>query len=158
MTSTYLSFTIHGELYAIQVEKVLEVLEKQEFTKIPNAPPVIQGILNFRGNAVPLYETRIKFNLPARPADENFVIVVIDLLVGNDSYHVGAIVDKVQDVITLEENEIKPVPPMSKEFNAEFLKGIAKRDNHFIMLIDVDKIFSSSEIKEIKHVSKNKKN
>jgi purine-binding chemotaxis protein CheW len=154
MTSTYLSFTIYGELYAIQVEKVLEVLEKQEFTKVPNAPPVIQGILNFRGSAVPLYETRTKFNLPARPADTNFVIVVIDMMVGNDSYQIGAIVDKVQDVITLEENEIKPVPPMSKEFNAEFLKGIAKRDDNFILLIDVDKIFSSSEIKEIKHISK----
>jgi purine-binding chemotaxis protein CheW len=154
MTSTYLSFTIYGDLYAIQVEKVLEVLEKQEFTKVPNAPPVIQGILNFRGNAVPLYETRTKFNLPARQTDSNFVIVVIDMLVGNDSYQIGAIVDKVQDVITLDESEIKPVPPMSKEFNAEFLKGIVKHDNHFIMLIDVDKIFSSSEIKEIKHVSK----
>jgi purine-binding chemotaxis protein CheW len=158
MTSTYLSFTIFGELYAIPVEKVLEVLEKQEFTKVPNAPPVIKGILNFRGNAVPLYETRIKFNLPVRSDDTNFVIVVIDLMVGNDSYHVGAIVDKVQDVITLEENEIKPVPPMSKEFNAEFLKGIAKRDDQFILLIDVDKIFSSSEIKEIKNVRKSKNN
>jgi purine-binding chemotaxis protein CheW len=157
MTSTYLSFTIYGDLYAIQVEKVLEVLEKQEFTKVPNSPPVIQGILNFRGNAVPLYETRTKFNLPARPADSTFVIVVIDMLVGNDSYQIGAIVDKVQDVITLDENEIKPVPPMSKEFNAEFLKGIVKHENHFIMLIDVDKIFSSSEIKEIKHASKKAK-
>ena len=154
MTSTYLSFTIYGELYAVQVEKVLEVLEKQEFTKVPNAPPVIMGILNFRGSAVPLYETRIKFNLPERTPDTGFVIVVIDLAVGNDTYHVGAIVDKVQDVIALNDDEIKPVPPMSKEFNAEFLRGIVKRDNHFIMLIDVDKIFSSSEIKEIKHVSK----
>lgn len=154
MTSTYLSFTIFDELYAIPVEKVLEVLEKQEFTKVPNAPPVIKGILNFRGNAVPLYETRTKFNLPARSEDENLVIVIIDLRVENDSYHVGAIVDKVQDVITLEEKDIKPVPPMSKEFNAEFLKGIAKSDNNFILLIDVDKIFSSSEIKEIKNVSK----
>jgi purine-binding chemotaxis protein CheW len=157
MTSTYLSFTIYGELYAIQVEKVLEVLEKQEFTKVPNAPPVIQGIINFRGNAVPLYETRTKFNLPAREPVSNFVIIVIDLLVGNDNYQVGAIVDKVQNVITLDEDEIKPVPPMSKEFNAEFLKGIAKNNNQFILLIDVDKIFSSSEIKEIKHVSKKAK-
>jgi len=154
MTSTYLSFTIYGELYAIQVEKVLEVLEKQEFTKVPNAPPVIKGILNFRGSAVPLYETRTKFNLPERTPDTGFVIVVIDLAVGNDTYHVGAIVDKVQDVISLKDDEIKPVPPMSKEFNAEFLKGIVKRNNHFIMLIDVDRIFSSSEIKEIKTVSK----
>jgi len=154
MTSTYLSFTIYGELYAVEVEKVLEVLEKQEFTKVPNAPPVIQGILNFRGNAVPLYETRTKFNLPARAVDENFVIVVINLVVNNDSYHVGAIVDKVQDVLALNDNEIKPVPPMSKEFNAEFLKGISKRNNQFILLIDVDKIFSSSEIKEIRKISK----
>jgi purine-binding chemotaxis protein CheW len=157
MTSTYLSFTISEELYAVQVEKVLEVLEKQDYTKVPNAPPVIKGILNFRGNAIPLYETRTKFNLPVRDENENFVIIVIDLVVDNESYHIGAIVDKVQDVITLDDNEIKAVPQMSKEFNAEFLKGIAYRENHFILLINVDKIFTSSEIKEIKHVSKRSK-
>jgi purine-binding chemotaxis protein CheW len=154
MTSTYLSFTIHGDLYAIPVEKVLEVLEKQDFTKLPNSPPVIQGILNFRGNAVPLYDSRIKFNLPERKSDESYVIIVIDLMVENDSIHVGAIVDKVQDVITLSEKEIKQVPPMSKEFNAEYLNGIANLNDQFILLMDVDKIFSSSEKKEIKKVSK----
>lgn len=154
MTSTYLAFTISGELYAVQVEKVLEVLEKQDYTKVPNAPPVIKGILNFRGNAIPLYETRTKFNLPVRGEDDNFVIMVIDLVVENESFHIGAIVDKVQDVISLDDNEIKAVPPMSKEFNAEFLNGIAYRDNQFILLINVDKIFTSIEIKEIKHTSK----
>jgi purine-binding chemotaxis protein CheW len=156
MTSTYLSFTIYGDLYAVPVEKVLEVLEKQEFTIVPNAPPVIKGILNFRGNAIPLYDSRTRFNLPEREADSNFVIVVIDLLVGNDSYHVGAIVDKVQDVLLLRENDIEPVPPMSKEFNAEYLKGIANIDDKYILLIDVDKIFSSSEKKEIRTVATKK--
>jgi purine-binding chemotaxis protein CheW len=154
MTSTYLSFTIFGDLYAVPVEKVLEVLEKQEFTIVPNAPPVIKGILNFRGNAIPLYDSRTKFNLPVLEADSNFVIVVIDLIVENDSYHVGAIVDKVQDVLQLNDDEIKPVPPMSKEYNAEYLKGIANIGGKFILLIDVDKIFNSSEKKEIKKVSK----
>jgi purine-binding chemotaxis protein CheW len=156
MTSTFLSFTIHGDLYAIPVEKVLEVLEKQEYTKVPNAPPVIQGILNFRGNAVPLYDSRMKFNLPPREDEELFVIIVIDLKVENESYHVGAIVDKVQDVITIDNDDIKDVPPMSKEFNAEFLSGIASINNNFVLLMDVDKIFSSSEKKEIKKASKNK--
>jgi purine-binding chemotaxis protein CheW len=156
MTSTYLSFTIHGDLYAIPVEKVLEVLEKQEFTKVPNAPPVIQGIVNFRGNAVPLYDSRTKFNLPERTEESNFVIIVVDLVVENESYHVGAIVDKVENVITFNEDEIRPVPPMSKEYNAEYLKGIANINDQFILLIDVDKIFSSSEKKEIRKTLKQK--
>jgi purine-binding chemotaxis protein CheW len=154
MTRTYLSFTIFGDIYAIPVEKVLEVLEKQEFTKVPKAPPVIKGILDFRGNAVPLYETRIKFNLPERESDANFVIIVTDLTTENETCQVGAIVDKVQNVLSISEEDIRPVPLMSKEFNAEFLNGIAKIDNQFVLLIDVDKIFSSSEIKAIRKINK----
>jgi purine-binding chemotaxis protein CheW len=150
MSNTYLSFTIFGELYAIQVERVLEVLEKQDFTRVPNAPPVIQGVLSFRGNIVPVYESRIKFNLPEREENSNYYIIIIDLSTENGSYQIGAIVDKVKDVVILDDSEIKPVPPMSKEFNAELIKGIGNIGEKFIMIIDVDKIFTSSEITRIR--------
>jgi purine-binding chemotaxis protein CheW len=151
MTNTYLSFIVCGEFYAVDVVNVLEVLEKQEFTKVPNAPEVIKGIINFRGEVVPVYDSRIKFNLPRRDENASFVIVVIDLSKENEIYRVGAIVDKVKDVININDNEIKAVPPMSKEFKAEFLKGIYKLNNQFILLLDIDKVFSSSEFVEIKN-------
>jgi purine-binding chemotaxis protein CheW len=156
MSNTYLTFTIFGDLYAVPAERVLEVLEKQEYTKVPNAPVVIKGIIDFRGNAIPLYESRTKFNLPERPADANFIIVVINLITENESYHLGVIVDDVNEVLTLDEKDIRAVPPMSKEYNAEFLNGIARKGEQFFLLINIDKIFESSEIKAIKTISKNK--
>jgi purine-binding chemotaxis protein CheW len=144
MSNTYLSFTINQELYAVNVEKVLEVLEKQEITLVPNVPEVIKGIINFRGEVVPVFETRVKFNLPARDEKANFVIAVLDLSNENETFRIGAIVDKVKDVIVLSNSDIKQVPAMSKEFNADFLTGIVKRENEFILLLDVNKVFTSS--------------
>lgn len=153
MTNTYLSFIISSELYAVNVTKVLEVLEKQNITKIPNAPAYIKGIINFRGEVVPVFESRIKFNLPERDENAQNVVIVLDLSKDNDVFRIGAIVDKVKDVISIEDNEIKAVPSMSKEYNTEFLQGIFKQNEKFILLLDVEKVFTSEELKSIKEAN-----
>ena len=145
MSNTFLSFVVHEELFAVNVQKVLEVLQQQHITRVPNAPDYIKGIINFRGEVVPVFETRTKFNLPQREEDKEYVIIVLDLSNDTDFFRVGAIVDKVKDVINIEDTEIKPVPAMSKDFDSSFLKGIFKLQDNFIMLLDIDKIFSSDE-------------
>ncbi|MCX7986672.1 MAG: chemotaxis protein CheW [Bacteroidales bacterium] len=146
MSQTYLSFIVHGELFAINVSKVLEVLQKQPITQVPNAPDYIKGIINFRGEVVPVFETRIRFNFPPRPDGDPFVIIVLDISDENQTLRMGAIVDRVRDVITIDENDIKPVPPMSKEFNTDFLSGIYKLNDDFIMILKVEKLFSSEDV------------
>ncbi len=150
MTSTYLSFIVCDELFAVNVSKVLEVLQKQRITHVPNAPEYIKGIINFRGEVVPVFESRNKFNLPPRPEEASYVVIVFDLSEDTDIFRIGAVVDRVKDVITIDDNEIKLVPPMSKEFNTDFLHGIYKQLNDFIMLLNVEKVFTSNEIVEIK--------
>ena len=147
--STYLSFVVHNELFAINVSKVLEVLQQQNLTHVPNAPEYIRGIINFRGEIVPVFETRTKFNLPQREDENSFVIIVVDLSTDTEIYRVGAIVDKVKDVINIDEAEIKPIPAMSKDFNTSFLHGIFKLQHDFIMLLNVEKLFSSEELLSI---------
>lgn len=151
--STYLSFVVHNELFAINVSKVLEVLQQQNLTRVPNAPEYIRGIINFRGEIVPVFETRTKFNLPQREDENNFVIIVVDLSTDTEIYRVGAIVDKVKDVINIDEAEIKPIPAMSKDFNTSFLQGIFKLQHDFIMLLNVEKLFSSEELMSITEAS-----
>jgi purine-binding chemotaxis protein CheW len=141
MTRTYLTFILYGELYAFQVDKVLEVLEKQELTKVPNAPEVIQGVINFRGNVVPVYETSLVLKFAKLDDDCDYSIIVIELIAENGSCHVGAIVDKVKGVISINDEDIKSVPPMNKEYNSEVINGIVKYKDDFIMILDVDKIF-----------------
>lgn len=150
MTNTYLSFIVCDELFAVNVVKVLEVLQKQHITKVPNAPTYIRGIFNFRGEVVPVFESRKKFNLPERNIDDPYVVIVLDLSQGTEVFRIGAIVDKVKDVITIDDSEVKPVPAMSKDFNTEFLQGIFKLQDQFIMLLDVEKVFTSNELNAIK--------
>jgi len=150
MNNTYLSFIICGELFAVNVSKVLEVLQKENITKVPNAPDYIKGIINFRGEVVPVFESRAKFNLSERVIEEPYVIIVLDLSSENDEFRIGAIVDKVQDVISISDEEIKPIPAMSKDFNTNFLQGIFKLHEKFIMLLDVEKVFTGSELNKIK--------
>jgi purine-binding chemotaxis protein CheW len=153
MAQTYLSFIVCEELFAVNVKKVLEVLQKQRITHVPNAPTEIKGIINFRGDVVPVFESRIKFDLPERNEDEPFVVIVLDLSQGNDVFRIGAIVDKVKDVISIEDSDIKPVPVMSQDFNAQFLQGIFKLNNDFIMLLDVDKVFTNEELSAIRETN-----
>lgn len=154
MSNTYLSFVIGEEQFAVNVTKVLEVLQKQKVTKVPNAPEYIKGIINFRGEVVPVFETRVKFNLEQRQEDA-YVIIVLDLLFGEEGMRIGAIVDKVKDVFAINDNEIKPVPHMSENFNTDFIQGIVKQNDAFILLLNVDKVFTSTEIQEIIGVSDN---
>lgn len=153
MTRTYLSFIICNDHYAVNVAKVLEVLQEEHITPVPNAPDYIKGIINFRGDVVPVFETRVRFNLPDRNSDESYNIIVLDVSEGADMFRLGAVVDKVKDVISIDDADIKPVPVMSKEFNTDFLQGIYKLNNEFIMLLNVEKVFSGTEIQTIKQTS-----
>lgn len=153
MSQTYLSFIIEKELFAINVAKVLEVLQKQPITQVPNAPEYIRGIINFRGEVVPVFETRVRFHFPPRPQEDNYVIIVLDLSNEETIFRIGAIVDKVKDVINIDDSEIKPVPLMSKDFNTEFIHGVYKtNDDEFLMILNVEKLFTSDDYQEVAKV------
>lgn len=154
MNNTYLSFVVGDELFAVNVHKVLEVLQKQRITIVPNTPDFVKGIINFRGEIVPVFETRTKFNLTERDALESYVIMILELQIGEASIRVGAVVDKVKNVITIDDNDVKPVPPMSSKFNSDFIHGIAKENESFLLLLNVDKIFSDLEINELSETVK----
>lgn len=155
MNQVYLSFNIGEELFAINVLKVLEVLQKQDITPVPNAPYYIMGIINFRGDVVPVFDTRVKFNLKSVNTTESFAIAVLDLVKNGEPFRIGAIVDRVRDVITINDSDVKAVPPMDSSFNTEFLSGIVRMDDRFIMLINVDKVFTENEIKVVAEITEN---
>ena len=153
MNQVYLSFNIGNELFAINVLKVLEVLQKQDITPVPNAPDYIMGIINFRGEVVPVFNTRVKFNLKTLNESDTFAIAVLDLVKNNEPFRIGATVDWVRDVISISDSEIKPVPPMSSSFSTDFLSGVVRQEDKFILLIDVDKVFTQTEMQAISEAS-----
>ena len=150
---TFLSFRLADEIFAVNVIKVLEVLEIQRITKVPNTPPYMKGVINFRGEILPVIDTRMKFTMPEAEQTTKTVIVVLDLTVRDKQIMIGAMADSVKDVIEINLSEIKPVPEISSNYNTEFIIGMWKSENGFIMILDFDKIFSVEELRLVNESS-----
>lgn len=145
-TKHFLSIKLKDELFAVNVKKVLEVLQNQHITNVPNVPDFIKGVINFRGEILPVIEARQKFNMSNRGEDEKHVIIVLDLIVNDKKIMLGVMADGVKDVLEISENEILDVPEMGSNYNTEFLNGMVKLEEGFLMLLNVDKVFSAEEI------------
>lgn len=142
----FLSIKLNDELFAIEVYKVLEVLQKQHITHVPNVPDFVKGVINFRGEILPVIEGRQKFSMPSREEGQKTVIIVLDLKRENRQLTLGVIADGVKDVLEISESEIKDVPEMGSSYNTEFLRGMVQLEKGFLMLLNVDRIFSTEEI------------
>jgi purine-binding chemotaxis protein CheW len=150
---SYLTFKLEGELFAISVHKVLEIIEtgdEHNITHLPKAPEAISGVVNFRGNVIPVVDTRMKFDLPTYEEKQKFVIMVLNLTLNNNEHFVGAMADKVVDVIEINEQEIKPVPEVGQGYNSEYIRGVIHREGQFIMLLDLDRAMGTDEIVHLK--------
>ena len=142
----YLTFTLDNEQYAIGVAKVREVLEHTKITKLPRTAEFMKGIINLRGAGVPVIDLRLKFGLPETPITKDTSIIVMEVESLDGSVVVGALADAVHEVVDIEEDAIEPAPRFGTRLSAEFIKGVGKKDELFIILLDIDRIFNAEEI------------
>ncbi len=149
LRNTYLSFLIGDEYFAVPVAKVLNVLEKQQISQVPNAPDYLRGVINFRGEIISVVRTHRKFGMEDIDDDAKYVIITLELDRGEENLVLGAIADKVKDVISIPEDEIKPTPKVDTDFKTDYLKGIYQKDDRFILILNVDAVFSKTEIAEV---------
>jgi purine-binding chemotaxis protein CheW len=138
----FLAFTLGQEEYGIDIQKVQELRGYDAVTRIANAPEFIKGVVNLRGIIVPIIDMRIKFNL-GTPAYDQFTVVVILNIAGRT---MGLVVDSVSDVITLTADQVKPAPPMGSAFDTDYLIGLGALNDRMLILVDIDRLMSSSEI------------
>lgn len=138
----FLAFTLGKEEYGIDILKVQEIRGYESVTRIANAPEFIKGVVNLRGTIVPIVDMRIKFNL-GTPVYDQFTVVIILNIAGRV---VGMVVDSVSDVTTLTPAQIRPAPEMGTVFNANYLIGLGTLDERMLILVDIDKLMSSSEM------------
>jgi purine-binding chemotaxis protein CheW len=148
--NSYLTFKLGDETFATNVSKVLNILEMTKITKVPKAPPYMKGVINLRGAVLPLIDTRIKFEMSPTEFTPNTCILVLDININNESVHVGALVDSVQEVVELDDTSIMPPPNIGTRYKSEFIEGVAKIGDEFVMILDMDLIFSTDEISLIK--------
>lgn len=140
-TNSFLSFLIDNEYFAVNVENVLEVLLKPRISRIPNVPSEIKGVTNFRGEIIPVFETRICFGMPDKEKLDKYVILVLEVIINGNKTNVGAIADKVKEVFEVDNQLIQAIPEMTTKARKEMITGIYKTKNDFVILIDANKIF-----------------
>lgn len=149
--NSFIYFKIGKENYAIVVNKVLEILQAGKLTTIPNSSEFVKGVLNFRGEIVPVIDMHKRFNLKKQD-DTTKMIIIIDLETEKKNVLMGLLVDQVKDVIEIEYKSIRKVPDIGINYNPEFLEGMIEKDDQFILLLNVDKVLNINELTEIQNV------
>jgi purine-binding chemotaxis protein CheW len=145
-TRQYLTFKLGDEVFATDVAKAREVLDVTTITKIPRTPDFMSGVINLRGNVVPVVDLRLCFDMPQTDKTINTYIVVVEVLLNGESTAIGALVDSVEEVIDLDPDQIQPAPRIGTRVRTDFIRGIGKRDAQFIIILDIDRIFSEDEL------------
>ena len=115
-------------------------------TKVPKTPEYMSGVINLRGSVVPVLDMRLKFGLAKTEKTVNTCIIVVEVTFEGETTIIGALVDSVQEVFELEPDQIEPAPRLGTQLRTEFIKGMGKRDDRFMILLDIDEVFSSEEL------------
>lgn len=138
----FLTFTLGDEHYALDILTVKEIRGYESVTKIANAPPFIKGVINLRGDIVPIVDLRIKFNVGKVTYDEFTIVIVLHI----HSRIVGIVVDGVSDVVSLHKEQVLPPPNFGVAFDSRYLLGLATVNEQMIILVDINELVSSEEM------------
>jgi len=142
----YLTFRLGREIFAIDVIQVREVLDLVQITKVPQTPRFMLGVINLRGSVVPVVDLRIKFGISETEKTRDTCVVVMEVPLEGEVSVIGALADSVEEVLELDQSQIEPPPRLGTRLKTDFLKGMGKRGEEFIMLLDIGKIFSADEL------------
>ncbi|HEY5998704.1 MAG TPA: chemotaxis protein CheW [bacterium] len=145
-TEQYLTFRLGEEVFALEISQVREVLDYTQITRVPRMPEFMRGVINLRGSVVPVVDLRLKFGMVAAERTLNACIIIAEVAIGGGRTLLGALVDSVQEVVDLEPGQIEPPPRLGASIQADFIRGMGKRDEHFLIILDADRVFSGEEL------------
>jgi purine-binding chemotaxis protein CheW len=146
-TAQYLTFKLDQELFAVDIGKVREVLEFTTMTKVPRTPDFMRGVINLRGNVVPVVDMRLKLGLTMTVKTVDTCVVISEVSVDGERTVLGALVDSVQEVIDLDAANVAPPPHLGSRIDASVIRGMGKREDQFIMILDLDRVFTADELR-----------
>ncbi|MBM4053513.1 MAG: chemotaxis protein CheW [Planctomycetes bacterium] len=145
-TTQFLTFILDAEVFAINITQVREVLDFTTITKVPRTPDFMLGVINLRGTVVPVIDMRKKFGIEKADKTIKSCIVIMEVELDGEITVLGALVDSVREVLELEPDQIEPAPRIGTRLKTEFILGMGKRDEQFIIILDVNKVFSADEL------------
>ena len=145
-TTQYLTFSLDDEIFAVEIAKVREVLDLIQITRVPRMPEFMRGVINLRGAVVPITDMRLKFGMPMAKDTVHTCIIVLETEIDGDPVIIGALADSVREVLELKAEDIEPPPRMGTHLKTEFIKEMGKQNDSFIIILDIDRIFSTEDM------------
>lgn len=148
--SQYLTFIVRDENFGVEIYKVREVLDLTKFTRVPRMPAYLSGVINLRGNVVPIVDLGLRLGMAPIAQTVNTCIMIMEINVEGEStpVQIGVLSDAVQEVVDLAPDHIEAVPKMGTRLNPEFIKGMGRQGEKFIILLEIDRLLSSERERE----------
>lgn len=145
-TTQYLTFKLEDEVFALDISKVREVLDFTAVTKVPQTPDFMLGVINLRGSVVPVVDMRLKFGMSKTERSVNTCIIIVEIELDGETTVLGALADSVREVMELNSGQIEPPPRIGTRLQTGFIRGMGRRDDDFIIILDIDRVFSADEL------------
>lgn len=149
----YLTFQLGGEMFAVGILNIKEIIEYGSVTEIPMVPPFIRGVINLRGAVVPVIDLASRFGGKRSEVSRRTCIVIIELAEGEERQDIGVVVDSVSEVLEIPASEIEPPPAFGARIRADFIEGMGKVNGKFVIILDVAKVLSVDEIASLSQLS-----
>ncbi len=145
-TTQFVTFQLGDELFGVEVNRTREILSLVPVTSVPQTPDYMLGVINLRGQVVPVVDMRLKLGMAAGEVSQDTCIIVMEIQVDGDCLVIGAQADAVREVLEIGKEQIEPPPRMGTKLKTEFIRGMGKIDEQFVILLNIDRVFSSDEL------------
>lgn len=148
----YLTFQLSGEMFALAILNVKEIIEYGNLTEIPMMPPFIRGVINLRGAAVPVIDQTVRFGGQRSEVGKRTCIVIVEMKSGEEgraSQDIGIIVDAVSEVLEIPQGDIEPPPSFGAKIRADFIAGMGKVEGNFVIILNIDRVLSVEELTQL---------
>lgn len=145
-SSQFVTIGIDNEIFAFEVDQVREILDMQTISRVPNAPPFMAGMIDVRGQGVPVIDLRRKLGLPATATTQNTRIVVLEVLTDSGQTTMGMIADRVIEVTALSEHDMEAPPNVGVRWRSDYIRAISRSGGAFVIIFDLAHLFSSEDV------------
>ena len=142
----FVTLGIEREVFAVPVEAVVEILDLRPMFRLPEAPPYLAGLIDVRGRSVPVIDLRLKLGLPAISANENTRILVLEIEIASRGLALGLVADCVFEVMALDLRHVEAAPDIGVRWRSDYIRGIARRNGAFVIILDLPRLFSNDDI------------
>jgi len=150
----YLTFLLGNEMFAIGILSVREIIEYGFVTQVPMTPPFIRGVLNLRGAVVPVVDLMVRFGRPIQENTKRTCIVIVEIETGKGRQEMGVVVDAVNEVLEIAYADIEPPPEFGARIRNDFIKGMGKINEKFVVVLDPNRVLSVEEVAVLANLSK----